>query len=85
MATVTPVYPPFLEAPGQRGRRLVTVPAELGGGRWELPLEGLEAAAGPDTRVLFLCHPHNPLGRVVATGTRWRRWWPSAGATTWCW
>ena len=65
--TVTPVYPPFLEAPGQRGRRLVTVPAELTGGRWELPLEGLEAAAAPDARVLFLCHPHNPLGRV------WRR------------
>ncbi len=67
VATITPVYPPFLEAPGQRGRRLVTAPAELRDGRWELPLEGLEAAAGPDTRVLFLCHPHNPLGRV------WRR------------
>ncbi len=65
--TVTPVYPPFLEAPGQRGRRLVTVPAELGDGRWELPLEGLEAAVTPDSRVLLFCHPHNPLGRV------WRR------------
>jgi cystathionine beta-lyase len=65
--TVTPVYPPFLEAPEQRARRLETVPAELTGGRWELPLEGLEAAASPDARVLFLCHPHNPLGRV------WRR------------
>jgi cystathionine beta-lyase len=65
--TVTPVYPPFLEAPGGRGRRLVTVSAELDRGRWELPLEGLETAATPDTRVLLLCHPHNPLGRV------WRR------------
>jgi cysteine-S-conjugate beta-lyase len=65
--TVTPVYPPFLEAPGQRGRRLVTVPAGLGGGRWELPLEALEAAVTADTRVLLFCHPHNPLGRV------WRR------------
>lgn len=65
--TITPVYPPFLEAPGGRGRRLVTVPAELRQGCWELPLEGLEAAATPDARVLLLCHPHNPLGRV------WRR------------
>ena len=64
--TMTPVYPPFLEAPGQRGRRMATVPAELTSGRWELPLEGLEVAAA-DARVLFLCHPHNPLGRV------WRR------------
>ena len=65
--TITPVYPPFLEAPGLRGRRLVTVPAEVRDGRWELPLEGLEAAVTPDARVLLLCHPHNPLGRV------WRR------------
>ena len=65
--TITPVYPPFLEAPSGRGRRLVAVPAELRAGRWELPLEGLEAAVTPDTRVLLFCHPHNPLGRV------WRR------------
>jgi cystathionine beta-lyase len=62
--TITPVYPPFLEAPGSRGRRLVTVPAELRDGHWELPLEALQAAVTPDTRVLLLCHPHNPLGRV---------------------
>jgi cystathionine beta-lyase len=66
--TVTPVYPPFLEAPGQRGRRLIRVPAELGDGRWEPPLEGLEAAAAPDARVLLFCHPHNPLGRVWRQG-----------------
>ena len=65
--TVTPVYPPFLEAPGNRHRRLVTVPAELRDGRWELPLAAMEAAVTPDVRVLFFCHPHNPLGRV------WRR------------
>ena len=65
--TVTPAYPPFLEAPGQRGRRLITVPADLRDDRWELPLEAMEAAVTPDTRVLFFCHPHNPLGRV------WRR------------
>jgi cysteine-S-conjugate beta-lyase len=65
--TVTPVYPPFLEAPGQRARWLVTVPAERREGRWQLPLEGLQAAMTADARVLFFCHPHNPLGRV------WRR------------
>jgi cystathionine beta-lyase len=65
--TVTPVYPPFLEAPGNQHRRLVTVPAEMRDGRWELPLAAMEAAVTPDVRVLFFCHPHNPLGRV------WRR------------
>ena len=62
--TITPVYPPFLSAPANRERRLITVPAELADGRWELPLAGMEAAVTPDTRVLLFCHPHNPLGRV---------------------
>jgi cystathionine beta-lyase len=62
--TVTPVYPPFLEAPPDQGRRLVTVPAAFNGGRWQLPLDEMEAAVTPDTRVLLFCHPHNPLGRV---------------------
>jgi cysteine-S-conjugate beta-lyase len=62
--TVTPVYPPFLEAPAAQGRRLVTVRAAFGGGRWHLPLDEMEAAVTPDTRVLLFCHPHNPLGRV---------------------
>jgi len=76
--TVTPVYPPFLEAPPHQGRRLVTVPAlfdEAAGVTtgvppatcWRLPLEDMAAACTPDTRALLFCHPHNPLGRV------WRR------------
>ena len=43
------------------------MPAVLRSGRWELPLDAMEAAVTPDTRVLLFCHPHNPLGRV------WRR------------
>jgi cystathionine beta-lyase len=62
--TVTPVYPPFLEAPPDQGRRLVSVPAGFAEGRWQLPLEAMEAAVTPDTRVFLFCHPHNPLGRV---------------------
>lgn len=62
--TVTPVYPPFLEAPPFQDRRLVTVPAELVDGRWRLPLERMEEAVTPDTRVFLYCHPHNPLGRA---------------------
>ena len=64
VATVTPAYPPFLEAPPQQRRRLLTVPAVLDGRRWRLPLEALEAAFTPQTKLLILCHPHNPVGRV---------------------
>jgi len=62
--TVTPVYPPFLTAPANQARRLIAVPATVSGGRWRLPLEAMEAAVTPDTRVFLLCHPHNPLGRA---------------------
>ena len=61
---VTPVYPPFLAAPAAQGRRLLTVAARRVGGRWVLPLEEMEQAVTPDTRLFLLCSPHNPVGRV---------------------
>ena len=60
----TPVYPPFLHAVRDTGRRLVENPLVEGASRWEMDLDGLRAAAGPATRVLLLCHPQNPTGRV---------------------
>ena len=57
---LTPIYPPFLRAPGHAGRRCVRVP--LAGA--EIDWEALERAAGPAAKVLWLCSPHNPTGRV---------------------
>jgi cystathionine beta-lyase len=62
--TCTPVYPPFLSAPGFSDRQRVTVPLALDGSRWSMDWEGLERAVTPDTRLFILCHPHNPVGRV---------------------
>ena len=62
--TATPVYPPFLAAPGNMGRRLVACPLRLRDGRWEWDRAAVEAALTPRTRMLLLCHPHNPVGRV---------------------
>lgn len=62
--TVVPAYPPFLHAPANQGRRLVTVPATDVAGRWRMPIDELEEAVTDQTRLLLLCHPHNPLGRV---------------------
>ena len=62
--TATPVYPPFLSAPAHAGRNLVPVPLVQRGTRWEWDYETLEAAAGPRTRLLMLCSPHNPVGRA---------------------
>ena len=62
--TATPVYPPFLSAPGLSGRALVKVPLRLSEGRWGWDFAALEAALTPTTRLLLLCHPHNPVGRA---------------------
>lgn len=62
----TPVYPPFLHAVRETGRRMVENPLVEGGARFELDLDGLRAALDPATRVLLLCNPQNPTGRVFA-------------------
>jgi cysteine-S-conjugate beta-lyase len=64
IATFTPVYPPFLSAPVLAERGLVKVPLACRDGRWGMDLDGLEARITPRTRLLLLCSPHNPVGRV---------------------
>lgn len=61
---MTPIYPPFLRAPGLAGRRCVQVPLADGPGGAEIDWDALERAAGPRASVLWLCSPHNPSGRV---------------------
>lgn len=62
--TATPVYPPFLSAPRLSGRELIRAPLCLSDGRWGWNFDAMEAALAPDTRLLLLCHPHNPVGRA---------------------
>lgn len=63
--TATPVYPPFLSAPDYAERELIKVPLCLDSEqRWALDLPAMEAAIRPNTRLLILCSPHNPVGRV---------------------
>ena len=66
--TATPVYPPFLSAPRLSGNKLAAVPLKLAGNRWGWDFAAMEAAITPDTRLLLLCHPHNPVGRVWDAG-----------------
>jgi len=63
--TATPIYPPFLAAPALAGKRLASVPLlrDEEGWLWDWPAAGavLRASAA---RLLLLCHPHNPVGRL---------------------
>jgi cystathionine beta-lyase len=53
--TLTPVYPPFLSAPGNSRRGVVRVPLREENNRWGLDFERLEAAVTPRTRLFMLC------------------------------
>ena len=58
-----PVYFPFFSAATKTGRRLVQNPLKLDNGRYSIDFEHLEQCA-QEARLLLLCSPHNPVGRV---------------------
>jgi cysteine-S-conjugate beta-lyase len=62
--TFTPVYPPFMSAPPLSDRQAIKVPLRQNGTHWELDLEALEQAITNKTKLLLICSPHNPVGRV---------------------
>ena len=64
VVTTTPVYPPFLTAPGFSDRKLVTVDLQNKGDRWQFDFDRLDSALANRTGLLILCNPHNPVGRV---------------------
>ncbi len=59
----TPIYYPFTDSILAAGRRIVDVP--LGEG-WRLDAGRFEAALDPETRVVLMSQPHNPIGRVFS-------------------
>jgi len=68
VVTAIPVYHPFLSGPVHQRRTVTRVPMRLDGTKWTWDLERLEAAITPRTRLLLLCNPHNPVGRVFSRG-----------------
>ncbi|HEY1685281.1 MAG TPA: PatB family C-S lyase [Tepidisphaeraceae bacterium] len=64
--TMTPIYPPFLSAITDQGREAHLVPLKQSENSWLIDWSAMEAAVTPTTRLLMLCHPHNPTGRAWA-------------------
>ena len=62
--TFPPIYPPFLTAPPLSQRRLVRCPLRREKNSYTIDLDSLKNAVSPRSRVLLLCSPHNPVGRV---------------------
>jgi len=63
----TPIYFPFHEIPPTTGRRIADWPLVRDVEGWHHDLDALERllADDPGIRLLLLCHPHNPTGKVL--------------------
>ncbi len=60
-----PVFFDFYDILQENGRQLALNPLAFRDGRYEMDFDGLEAlACDPRNKMLFLCNPHNPVGRV---------------------
>ena len=64
--TAAPIYPPFLEAPATNGRELIKIDTDPVGGGYHYPLFALRNAITSKSRLLLLCNPFNPIGRVLS-------------------
>ena len=62
-----PVYPPFFDSIRNNGRQVVFSPLVQTERGYVMDFDGLEEKIDSRTRMLILCSPHNPVGRV------WRR------------
>ncbi|GFN36870.1 MalY/PatB family protein [Tepidimicrobium xylanilyticum] len=60
----SPVYHPFYSSITDNGRHVVTNPLIYRDGKYYMDYEDLEKKIDSKTRLLFLCSPHNPVGRV---------------------
>ena len=61
----TPVYPPFFHSVMNHDRKLLKNPLkQIDDGSYVFDIENLKAQIDKDTKLLLLCSPHNPVGRV---------------------
>ena len=60
----TPVYHPFYYAVENNGRRVLRNPLLFDGRRYAMDLDDLRTKIDAPGRMLILCSPHNPVGRV---------------------
>ncbi len=60
----TPVYHPFYKVIEENERRIVKNPLIYRDGKYYMDFEDLERKIDPGVRMLILCSPHNPVGRV---------------------
>ena len=65
----TPVYNIFFNSVVNNGRRVLESPLVRAGSVWTVDFADLEEKlADPQTTLMLLCNPHNPVGRIWSRG-----------------
>jgi cystathionine beta-lyase len=59
-----PIYPPFFSVVTKNNRKLVTNPLKKIKNRYYIDFKDLKSKITNKTKILLLCSPHNPSGRV---------------------
>ena len=62
--TPSPIYHAFRRAPAMAGARRTDVKFSFENGNWRISEKTLAESLSPDARVMQLCNPHNPNGKV---------------------
>lgn len=60
----TPIYYPFYSSIKANDRELVTNPLKSNNGYYEIDFDDLEKKLKDSVKLMILCSPHNPIGRV---------------------
>jgi cysteine-S-conjugate beta-lyase len=60
----TPIYPPLFKCVTSNNRKVVINELKNDNGYYTMDLEDLESKITAKTKILALCSPHNPVGRV---------------------
>lgn len=63
-----PVYKPFFTAVANNDRTVLKNPLTFNNGHYQMDLDALKQKITSRTKMLILCSPHNPVGRVWTKG-----------------
>lgn len=60
----SPIYPPFFKSVMNNGCEVVNNPLKFNGEKYVMDFDDLEKKIDNTVKLMFLCSPHNPVGRV---------------------
>ncbi len=60
----SPVYSPFFTVVRENGRQLIVNRLKIENGKYQMDFEDLKCKIDSHVKMLMLCNPHNPVGRV---------------------